>query len=257
MPGIEKEHVLALRDLKQRFDQEAGTWRDQYRAALMEGPYNAKLFRREYVLELLGPGGGVCLDLGCGAGPFLEPLSRLGWRPAAFDFAPNMVALAGEEALSLGAPGAVRGDCTALPFASESAGGIISVGLIEYLPEDGAFLRECLRVLKPGGKCVVTLRNQNCLERRLWGLYKKLGVEVVDTNYFFREHTLAKFREEALTAGFEVSGHRLCHFYPLTWPLPRFLPGANGRLARVMESMLSASNMDRLASTLVVALQKP
>ena len=100
---------MPLRDLKQRFDQEAPAWRDQYRTEAWQGPYNAKLFRREYVLELLGPGTGLCLDLGCGAGPFMEPLSRLGWRPVAFDFAPNMTALAQKEAFSLGAPGAVRG----------------------------------------------------------------------------------------------------------------------------------------------------
>ena len=248
---------MTPRDLQQRFDQEAGAWRDQYRADLTAGPYNAKLFRREYVIRLLGPGRGLCLDLGCGAGTFLEPLTRLGWRPLAFDFAANMVGLAGKEALRLGAPGAVRGDCTALPFAPESAGGIVSVGLLEYLPEDAPFLRECFRVLKPGGRFVITLRNQNCLERRLWGLYKKFGLEVVETDYFFREHTLAGFQEEALKAGFIVSGHRLCHFYPLPWPLSRFASGLNGRLARAMESRFCGTQLDRLASTLVVSLRKP
>ena len=245
--------------LNERFDRESQIWRERYEA-VEDSPwrYNDKLYRRHYTLELLGEGKGrQVLDLGCGAGSYVKSLNRLGYQVVAMDAAEEMVQLAAEETAKLDGNGlALRGDALNLPFADNTFDALLAVGLLEYLPDDEEFLTKIGRVLKPGGRAVVTLRNERCAERRLWRFYKKCGVDIYRANYWYREHKPAEFEGLLGKLGFTNVERRYCHFYPFTWPLGILLKPVNAVIANQMEHRFSQSETDWLASTYVVAFDK-
>jgi len=171
------------------------------------------------------------------------------------DFSAEMVQLASRE--EAGRSRIVRADAMALPFGENSFTAMIAVGLIEYLPEDRAPLAEIFRVLQPGGRVVVTLRNRRCLERRLWKLYRRFGWKDRKPQGFFREHDRQDFRTLVERQGFTGFTHRYCHFYPVPWPLSTLVTPVNGFLAHYWERWFSHSRLDGLGSTLICRFQKP
>jgi SAM-dependent methyltransferase len=242
--------------IQERFDRESAEWREMYlRSEKSRFAYFDKLYRKRYVLELLGAGRGNALDLGCGAGMFLEDLRRLGYSPLGMDFSAEMVQLASRA--EAGRRRVVRADAMALPFGGDSFAAMIAVGLIEYLPEDHATLAEIFRVLKPGGAAVVTLRNARCRERRLWKLYRRFGWRDLGRQGFFREHDRKTFQTLVERQGFTGFAHRYCHFYPVPWPFSAWLPHLNGFLAHYWERWFSRSRLDGMGSTLICRFQKP
>lgn len=94
---------------------------------------------------LLGPGGGICLEIGCGTGARAATVRGLGWIPAGIDISAEMLRHArGRLALA-------RADAEHLPFADESFPAVISVMVHTDMPGYPAALREAARVLRPGG----------------------------------------------------------------------------------------------------------
>jgi SAM-dependent methyltransferase len=81
-------------------------------------------------------GGGIALDLGCGAGIHREVCERLGYDWVGLDY---------HEA---SAP--ILGDAHALPFADESFDFVLSLAVLEHLRHPLVAMTECRRVLKPG-----------------------------------------------------------------------------------------------------------
>ena len=97
------------------------------------------------------------LDVGCGAGPGLRFLETCGQRSVGVD----LVLYPLEEARRL-VPGAglVQADVGgALPFADSSFDLLLLSEIVEHLPDEQPLLRECRRVLRGGGRVVVTTPN--------------------------------------------------------------------------------------------------
>jgi ubiquinone/menaquinone biosynthesis C-methylase UbiE len=95
------------------------------------------------------------LDLGCGRGESSAEIIRLGAWPVSLDYAAAAVALT-HERLD-GRNVVLRGDATALPFASHSFDRILMGDVIEHLPWHLGVvaLREMQRVLVPGGTAII------------------------------------------------------------------------------------------------------
>jgi SAM-dependent methyltransferase len=93
------------------------------------------------------------LDAGCGAGLLALLASLRGARVAALDAAAPLLAIARERL-----PGAdVReGDLEALPFADASFDAVTAVNSLFYAADLAAAMRELVRVVRPGGRVVVT-----------------------------------------------------------------------------------------------------
>jgi SAM-dependent methyltransferase len=110
-------------------------------------------FARRAILRALALGpGDALLEIGCGGGALLREALALGASATGVDHSPEMVALARERA-----PGAevVRGAAERLPFPDgRFTAAAMSVVLL-FLPEPVAALRECRRVLAPGGRLAV------------------------------------------------------------------------------------------------------
>lgn len=129
------------RRLRETFDAIAGSF-DETR----DEPW-------EDVAEFVeGRDGGVAYDLGCGNGRHLPLLRDRFGVAVGLDFSRAMLALCDA--------GIVRGDLTALPFASASADCVLCVAALHHLPSrEGrlAALDETARVLRDGGEALVSV----------------------------------------------------------------------------------------------------
>jgi SAM-dependent methyltransferase len=94
--------------------------------------------------ELLGPGEGPCLDVGCGTGSYAACTSALGWTPIGVDRSAGMLHHA------RGRLPVVRADAEQLPITSGAAAAVISVMAHTDMPDYPDGLREMARVLRPG-----------------------------------------------------------------------------------------------------------
>lgn len=100
------------------------------------------------LMELLGPGRGVCLELGCGTGIYADRLRGLGWEPLGVDISSGMLAHARARLP------AAQGDATKLPFKTGSLSTVIAVMVHTDMPQYQSVLAEVHRVLAPGGQFV-------------------------------------------------------------------------------------------------------
>ena len=125
----------------------------------------------EWVIALLDiqPSDRV-LEIGFGAGLWVERAARLASAGlvAGIDHSEDMVKLAAKRnraAVRAGCVDLRHGDVMALPYADETFDKAFAVGLIYYLPEPAAALREIRRVLRPGGKLVLGVRAREAISQ--------------------------------------------------------------------------------------------
>lgn len=95
--------------------------------------------------ELLGPGSGVCLEIGCGTGVHAARVRELGWTPFGFDLSAGMLRHA------RGRLPVAQADAERMPIRAGSVPAVIAVMVHTDMPAYPAVLREVARVLQPGG----------------------------------------------------------------------------------------------------------
>ena len=106
------------------------------------------------VLRLAGDGPGEALDAGMGPGRLAAELARRGWSVSGVDASAEMVAAA-RARLPEAAARLHAAPIEALPFADRAFDLVTATGVLEYARLDAA-LRELVRVLRPGGRLVVS-----------------------------------------------------------------------------------------------------
>jgi SAM-dependent methyltransferase len=123
------------------------------RAREVYGAEDVHDFARRAILAVLtlGPGDRL-LEVGCGGGLLLRDALAAGAAATGLDHSEEMVRLA-----SINAPGAhvVRGDAHELPFADGSFTAAAMSIVFFFLADPVRALRECRRVLEPGGRLAV------------------------------------------------------------------------------------------------------
>lgn len=124
-----------------RYDGLAG-WYQEFRPALRDDELDA-------LERLLGPGGGLCLDLGCGTGVALEPLRRLGWSVVGVDVSEDLLAVARRRGLE-----AEHAPAEALPFDDASFDAAVSIWTHTDVDDVTRMLGELARVLRPDAPLV-------------------------------------------------------------------------------------------------------
>jgi SAM-dependent methyltransferase len=97
---------------------------------------------------LLGPGSGVCLEVGCGTGVHASTVRELGWTPIGVDVSAGMLRHARGRLVI------ARADAQRLPLRDASLPAVISVMAHTDMPGYLAVVREAARVLRPGGTLV-------------------------------------------------------------------------------------------------------
>jgi SAM-dependent methyltransferase len=194
--------------------------------------YNA-LYERPAMLELIGPVAGLeVLDAGCGPGLYAEELVRRGARVTAIDGSPAMVELA-RARLGERATLHVHDLTQPLGWAPDVSFDLVVMALVIHHVDDRvALLRELHRVLKPGGRLVMSTHHAMADWLRLGGSYFDVEpVEEVwrdDWEVRFWRLPLTETCAEIATAGFLIE--RIVEPRP-SEELARSFPEVHAKLA--------------------------
>jgi SAM-dependent methyltransferase len=98
------------------------------------------------IVQLLGHGDGLCLDLGCGGGLYFDVLASTGRTIVGLDQSADQLRIARTRSGQI-----VRGDAAALPFAEGTFGTVAMMWISTDVNDFTAVLAEAARVLTPGG----------------------------------------------------------------------------------------------------------
>jgi SAM-dependent methyltransferase len=108
--------------------------------------------------------GRLLLDVGCGSGAFLHQMRDRGWRVVGVEPDPKAAESARRNDLD------VRDGMLAdAAFADDMFDAIVLSHVIEHVHDPVALLRECARVLRPGGQLVITTPNLESIGHRRFG----------------------------------------------------------------------------------------
>ena len=160
------------------------------------------------------------LDIGCGGGLLCEPMTRLGFQVTGVDASDRNIgtasAHAAEQGLAIDYRATTAEDLLAAgerPFDV-----ILNMEVIEHVADPGAYLRDCARLLAPGGLMIVATLNRTLKALAL----AKIGAEYVlrwvpagthDWNKFLKPEELRSFLDGEPVA---VQGPFGVAFNPLT-----------------------------------------
>jgi demethylmenaquinone methyltransferase/2-methoxy-6-polyprenyl-1,4-benzoquinol methylase len=136
--GVAKQHAVEA-----MFDRIAPRY-DRLNRVISLG--QDRRWRRRAVAALqLAPGAKV-VDAACGTGDLCDVLTAAGYRAIGVDFSEGMLAAAHTSAPL------VRADVLKLPAPDAAADGVVSGFALRNFVDLNQFLRECARVLRPGGR---------------------------------------------------------------------------------------------------------
>ena len=153
------------REIDACFGEAATYWRDVYVEEGLQG-----LVYRQRMQTVLGwidalslPPGTTVLEVGCGAGHTAVELARRGFDVECTDSSREMVSLTSERIADAGLSDAMTAsvaDVHALPHPAESFALVVAVGVLPWLHSPERGIEELARVLRPGGRAIVTADNR-------------------------------------------------------------------------------------------------
>jgi SAM-dependent methyltransferase len=144
--------VVQVREL---FDSKAAAWPSKYAQG---GRLAGRLAQFAAAAARHVAAGGSVLDLGCGTGELTMMIAANGMRTTGCDISPEMLRVAA----AAGASRAVNWvelepGWEVLPFPDRAFDAVIASSVFEYVGDPAAVLRECSRVLRPGGVVLCTV----------------------------------------------------------------------------------------------------
>ncbi len=122
----------------------------------------------EAIARLEIASGDRVLDLGFGGGLTFAPLWERGANVVGVDRAEDMVAAARTrfaDAIASGRLELHTGEVGRLPLADDSVDGVLTVNTVYFWPDLGAAFGEVRRVLAPGGRLVVAIRDMKVMQQ--------------------------------------------------------------------------------------------
>jgi 2-polyprenyl-6-hydroxyphenyl methylase/3-demethylubiquinone-9 3-methyltransferase len=102
------------------------------------------------------------MDIGCGGGLLTEPMARLGFAVTGVDASERNIAVAAAHAEDSGLAIDYRAGAAEDLLASGEPGFdvVLNMEVIEHVADPGQFLRDCVRLLNPGGLMVLATLNR-------------------------------------------------------------------------------------------------
>ena len=160
------------------------------------------------------------LDIGCGGGLLCEPMTRLGFQVTGVDASERNIGTASAHAAEQGLVIDYRATTAEdlLAAGERPFDVILNMEVIEHVADPGAYLRDCARLLAPGGLMIVATLNRTLKALAL----AKIGAEYVlrwvpagthDWNKFLKPEELRGFLDGEPVA---VQGPFGVAFNPLT-----------------------------------------
>lgn len=201
-----------------KFDRLAARWWDPNGESRPLHDLNPA--RLGYIASHCALPGTVALDLGCGGGLLAEAMAAAGAEVTAIDLAPEVLEVARLHLLESGLAVDYR-QVSAEALAAEQPGRydlVACMEMLEHVPDPSAVIAACARLLKPGGKLVLSTLNRTP---------QAFGLAILGAEYLLRllprgTHEYAKFIKPSELAGWlreaglellDVSG---LHYNPLT-----------------------------------------
>ncbi len=186
-------------------------WDRRWDQILSEGHYRAakkgRLGYLEKPVRKWLPKDGPILEAGCGTATYVVALRVLGYEVEGVDYAADTIRAVRRLFPDL----PVRtGDVTRLDVPGDHFAGYISMGVIEHRREGPEpFLREAIRVLRPGGIAFFSVPYLNLFRRvkARWGYYQDNPQGLQFYQYAFSEQEIRSILQEA---GFRVLA-RYCY----------------------------------------------
>ena len=200
------------------------------------------------------------LDVGCGPGWLTVQYAQGGARVTAVDLTPRAVELTKKYLENTGLDATVReGNAEQLPFPDNHFDVVVSSGVLHHTPDTPRAIRECWRVLRPGGTAKLTFYYKGILHSRLVFPMTRFAMraagvrhpgadlarEAKDVDNFIRQYdgaenpvgvgyTIGEWVGLLRGAGFIVDGYER-HFFPR-----RFIPFA-AIVPRAVHHLLDAT----------------
>ncbi len=180
-----------------------------------------RLFSREIAaLEL--PEDAPVLDVGTSTGTNLRMLGELAFqRVVGLDRSDEAIRFCAEKRLAI----VRRGDVCALPFEDASFELVLATDILEHVADDGLALCEIARVLKPGGRMLITVPAFDSL----WGLQDEVA------------HHLRRYRLPPINSAVEAAGLRVvrCFYFNYLLFVPIWLAR---QILRMLDLKLASEN---------------
>ena len=207
------------------FEAKAATWPAKYAP---DGPLAGRLASLSAAVSRYAQAGDRVLDLGCGTGELTRALAADGLRVAGCDISRQMLLRAPRD----------RGGCAGwvqlepgwrrLPFASAAFDVVVAASVLEYVAEPAAVLRECARVLRPGGVVLYTVPDLRHPVR--WAEWCAQRLARCDGGAVWGRPPVAMEGVPRLPAGVAAASSRpvVAGGFPAGWPAPGAVPGGRG-----------------------------
>ncbi|MFH1209745.1 MAG: methyltransferase domain-containing protein [archaeon] len=116
------------------------------------------------------------LDIGCGSGIFSEAIAKQAKEAYGLDYSKTNILNVRSNYKNLKNLHFVIGDASNMPFKDNYFDAVLATELIEHIQNDNKFLQECNRVLKKGGKLIITTPCTNPLVSVDW--FRKIGAGI-------------------------------------------------------------------------------
>jgi len=194
---------------RDRFAALASEWWDtggKFRPLHQIGPARLSFLRDELVAHFAKPAGGLrplqglrLLDVGCGGGLISEPLARLAAAVTGLDPALENIEVARQHAAAQGLAIDYRaGHVEDLAAEGLLFDAVICLEVVEHVPDVGAFLATCARLIRPGGLMLLSTINRTL---------KAYALAIVGAEYILRWLPVGTHRWDRFVTPQELRRH--------------------------------------------------
>jgi colanic acid/amylovoran biosynthesis glycosyltransferase len=198
----------------------------------------------------LRTGAGDVLDVGCGVGALTRTLERLGAGSiTGIDLEPEMIDAAARRYPD---HSWCVGDASALPFADGTFDSVVSLGLLEYVEDLDAIVRELARVARAGSLVLASAPQSGSPNAIAYAAYDSLRPGARDAGQPISARRLVR---AFARAGLSVETVRSTNFF--AFPFTAIAPDASRRVASALNALGTLPVLRRLGAQVVVAARKP
>jgi arsenite methyltransferase len=205
-PDVSKGYLDLLSDTDSTVPKNTGPIQAAWASAIGSMLYdNAQWIARrllavwQHPVEWLNiPEAGIALDVGSGPGTVTASLARAagpGGLALGVDISEPMLARA-VRAESGPQVGFLRADAQRLPLRDDTVDAVVSIAVLQLIPDPAAALSEMARVLRPGGRLAIMVPTAG-RAARLWRMLPNAGAHVFDEDEIadiLEEHGFASVR---------------------------------------------------------------